>query len=73
MTPIYRFTVPPTAELGSHAGTCAASLHETRAANALFGYNRARAHDGLPPLSRMPIGTRYLRLARSQPVRTVEH
>lgn len=58
----YRFTVPPTAEQGSHAGTCSASARETYRQNALADYNSARAHDGLPPLSRMPRGTRYARI-----------
>lgn len=58
----YRFTVPPTAKQGSHSGTCAANGSETYRANALWDYNSARAHDGLPPLARMPRGTRYERI-----------
>lgn len=54
-----RFTVPPTAEVGSYSGTCSASHGETRAASALWDYNSARAHDGLAPLRRMPAGTVY--------------
>ena len=62
MKSTHRFTVPPTHEVGSHAGTCSASAGETLAASALWDYNSARAHEGLPPLSRMPAGTRYERL-----------
>ena len=58
------FTVPPTKEVGSYKGTCSASYGETLAASALWDYNSARAHDGLPPLSRMPAGTVYHRPAR---------
>lgn len=54
-----RFTVPPTAEMGSYSGNCSASYGETFRQCALWDYNSARAHDGLPPLSRMPAGTRY--------------
>ena len=60
---IMKFTVPPTREMGSHTGTASASNGETLAASALWDYNSARAHDGLPPLSRMPAGTRYIRPA----------
>ena len=55
----YHFTVPPTNEQGSHSGICSASYTETYRQNALWDYNSARAHDGLPPLDRMPKGTRY--------------
>lgn len=60
----YTFTVPPTLEQGSYKGTCSPSARETYRQNALIDYNSARAHDNLPPLSRMPRGTRYT------PVRT---
>ena len=55
-----KFTVPPTREMGSYTGHASASMTETLAASALWDYNSARAHDGLPPLSRMPAGTRYI-------------
>lgn len=54
-----RYTVPPTRDQGSHEGTCSANMSETLAQSALWDYNSARAHDGLPPLSRMPAGTIY--------------
>jgi hypothetical protein len=57
-TPI-RFTVPPTRDVGSYSGTASASYGETLAASALWDYNSCRAHDGLPPLTRMPVGTVY--------------
>ena len=65
---LYRFTVPPTSEQGSHVGTCRASLRETYRQNALSDYNSARAHDGLPPLARMPRGTSYRRLTVSESI-----
>jgi hypothetical protein len=58
------FTVPPTAHVGSYSGTASASYGETLAASALWDYNSCRAHDGLPPLSRMPAGTVYHKPAR---------
>lgn len=49
----YLVTVPPTTEQGSY------KTMATSRADALWDYNSARAHDGLPPLSRMPAGTVY--------------
>lgn len=54
-----RFTVPPTRNVGSYSGTCSATYGETYRKNALWDYNSCRAHDGLPPLTRMPAGTVY--------------
>jgi len=59
-----KFSAPPTHDQGSHVGTASASNGETLAASALWDYNSARAHDGLPPLSRMPAGTVYHHPAR---------
>lgn len=53
--------VPPTMEMGSY-GTWVIlrkNSGETVAQSALWDYNSARAHDGLPPLKRMPQGTKY--------------
>lgn len=55
----YKFTVPPTMEQGSYRGICSNSGSETYRKNALWDYNSARAHDGLPPIERMPAGTTY--------------
>jgi hypothetical protein len=63
MSTSIKFTVPPTSEMGSYSGTCSASYSETLAQSALWDYNNARAHDGLPPLRRMPAGTQYHRPA----------
>jgi len=59
-----KFTVPPTGEVGSYSGTACANRGETLAVNALRDYNSCRAHDGLPPLKRMPAGTVYHQPAR---------
>ena len=56
---IYSFTVPPTNDVGSYAGNCSAGYYETHRQNALADYNSCRAHDGLPPVKRMPNGTVY--------------
>lgn len=55
----YKFTVPPTADQGSYSGTCRNGYGQTYRAMALQAYNSCRAHDGLPPLTRMPSGTVY--------------
>lgn len=48
-----KVTVPPIWEQGSY------STITTSRADALWDYNSCRAHDGLPPLNRMPNGTKY--------------
>jgi hypothetical protein len=58
----YIFRVPPTHRIGSYKGTCRAGLHETFNQNALSDYNQVRAHDGHPPLAKMPRGTTYTRI-----------
>lgn len=58
----YAVKVPPTAEQGSYTTTVKPSgsfYGQTKAQLALWDYNSARAHDGLPPLNRMPAGTTY--------------
>ena len=51
MTKKYTVTVPPTTEQGGH------TMIATSRADALWIYNSAREHDGLPPIARMPNGT----------------
>ena len=58
----YSVKVPPTAEQGSYVTTVRGSGYQTYRAEALQDYNSARAHDGLPPVSRMPAGTVYTTL-----------
>ncbi len=58
----YRVTVPPTMEQGSYVTDVSDGYHQTIAQAALQDYNGCRAHDGLPPISRMPRGTKYIRL-----------
>jgi len=58
----YTVAVPPTSQVGSYQTTvssCGKWGTESIAKKALWDYNSARAHDGLPPLARMPAGTRY--------------
>jgi hypothetical protein len=55
----YNVTVPPTAEQGSYSTIAADGYGQTFRACALQDYNSCRAHDGLPPVSRMPAGTTY--------------
>lgn len=58
----YTVTVPPTAEVGSYKTTVTSSGkwgNQTYRQAALQDYNSCRAHDGLPPVRRMPAGTCY--------------
>jgi len=55
----YKLSVPPTMEQGGYNIEFTPAPNETPAACALWHYNSARAHDGLPPLRRMPKGTVY--------------
>lgn len=55
----YNVTVPPTDEQGSYKTIAADGYNQTFRACALQNYNSCRAHDGLPPISRMPAGTKY--------------
>lgn len=55
----YELNVPPTAEQGNYKITIAVQANETPAQAALWHYNRARSHDGLAPVKRMPKGTTY--------------
>jgi hypothetical protein len=56
----YTVKVPPTAQVGSYQTTVTSGRSETPAQQALWDYNSCRAHDGLPPVSRMPAGTSYI-------------
>lgn len=55
----YTVKVPPTMEQGSYQTTVTGSHSQSYRAEALQDYNSARAHDGLPPITRMPAGTSY--------------
>lgn len=59
---LYKVTVPPTNDQGSFTCRATSSYRETAQQNALWHYNSARAHDGQPPLTRMPAGTVYTRV-----------
>jgi hypothetical protein len=55
----YLVKVPPTKEQGNYKTTAQSGWGETYRKNALWSYNSAREHDGLPPIKRMPKGTTY--------------
>ena len=55
----YIVKAPPTAEMGSYTTNTSTGGRETYRQKALWDYNSARAHDGLPPVKRMPAGTSY--------------
>lgn len=58
----YKVKVPPTAEQGSYTTTARSSYMQSYRAAALQDYNSCRAHDGLEPVRRMPVGTVYEKL-----------
>ena len=53
----YIVTMPPTRDVGSHQTRVCRPLREVRA-EALWDYNSGRAHEGLPPVKRLPNGTK---------------
>jgi hypothetical protein len=55
--PKIEFAIPPTRRQGSCTIIGTSSLMETAYQNALWQYNSMRAHDGLPPVNRLPEGT----------------
>jgi hypothetical protein len=56
----YKVTVPFQDDMGSIMPFIATSTPmETKSANALWTINSMRDHDGLPHLTRMPVGTTY--------------
>ena len=57
----YTVFVPPTKDQATFR-ILARDDYMTVAKDALQSYNSARAHDGQPPLKRMPNGTTYTRL-----------
>ena len=54
----YKVNVPPTKEQGSYS-CIVSNRYESYRKDALWSYNKAREHDGLPPVERMPNGTTY--------------
>ena len=55
----YKVSIPPTTEQGSYKCIAEAGYNETMRKNALWYYNKAREHDGLPPIKRLPNGTTF--------------
>ena len=55
----YEVRVPPTYHLGSYVLHCRDSMWATYRQDALIDYNINRKYAGLPPLKRMPAGTKY--------------
>lgn len=62
----YRVNVPPTTEQGSYKTIVSGSWGQTYRSEALQDYNSARAHDGLPPVKRMPAGTTYVPIVKNE-------
>ena len=58
---VWSVRVPPTMEQGSYTTNVSGSTQAEARANALWDYNSARAHDGLPPVKRLPAGTKVVR------------
>lgn len=62
MSTYYTVKVPSTDDMSSYTTTAAGTHSQTVEECALQDYNSARAHDGLPPVKRMPAGTKYERI-----------
>lgn len=64
----YKVTFPATNDLGSFTeNNIFASFMESEEDNALWHYNKAREHDGLPPVKELPEGTKFeLNLSRAE-------
>ena len=58
----YRVNVPPTMKIGSFTAIVSNEFDDTYKKDALWQYNSAREHDNLPPVKRMPKGTKYTRM-----------
>ena len=59
MGALYRVSVPLTGDMSPYQTLARGTPMESVEANALWHYNRAREHDGLSPLQRLPAGTRF--------------
>lgn len=60
----YIVKVPPTKEQGSYVTNVSTEWDARYRQLALENYNSARSHDGLPPIKRMPNGTKYTEITR---------
>ena len=61
----FKLFVPPTNEVGSFSSVVS-SENWSKEKDALLDYNNAREHDSLTPLSRMPKGTKYVKIFEVQ-------
>lgn len=55
----YRVHFPLTFMVSACSDIVRETRHETKEELALWHYNRRREHDGLPPIKRLPEGTRF--------------
>lgn len=53
-----RYEIPSTSKFPSYLTIGIPSPMESAGENALWDYNRAREHDGLPPVKNFPLGTK---------------
>ena len=56
----YMVKFPTTKNLGAFKHTVTESMYETKEENALWHFNNALEHDGLPPVNELPEGTQFL-------------
>jgi hypothetical protein len=55
----YKVTIPITPAMPMADYVVSDKTMETKEEEALWHYNRSRDHDGLPPVSKLPMGTTF--------------
>ncbi len=60
MNPQYVCSIPATDDFPKMDFGVKASSMESNEENALWHYNHSRAHDNLPPVSKLPAGTTFI-------------
>jgi hypothetical protein len=59
MKKILKALIPPTKYIGSYTLAATEGFFYTAKQNILWEYNKARLHEGLEPIKKMPRGTKY--------------
>ena len=60
MNPQYVCSIPATGHTTKVEFVVKGNTMETKEENALWHYNKFRAHDGLNPVTKLPAGTKFI-------------